>query len=80
MTSTARQADGDGILELASNCFLEPPRLNDRQPAALGTIFWHNENDFMAPVASGSSLTDGMVICPSVSVERSSFHRRTKPC
>jgi 4-hydroxy-3-polyprenylbenzoate decarboxylase len=56
--------DGDGVLKLASNCFLEPPRLSEQQPAALGAIFWHNENDFMAPVASGSSLTDGMVICP----------------
>ena len=56
--------DGDGILKLASSCFLEPPRLSDQQPAAVGTIFWHDENDFMAPIASGSCLTDGMVICP----------------
>ncbi|MDE0735845.1 MAG: UbiX family flavin prenyltransferase [Pirellulaceae bacterium] len=29
-----------------------------------GMIHWHDEHDFMAPVASGSFLTDGMVICP----------------
>ena len=56
--------DGDGLLQLASRSFQEPVRMADQQPEALGTIFWHDENDFMAPVASGSCLTDGMVICP----------------
>lgn len=29
-----------------------------------GTIHYYRSNDFMAPVASGSFLTGGMVICP----------------
>jgi len=56
--------DGDGLLELASRSFQEPVRMPTPEPRALGSIFWHDENDFMAPVASGSCLTDGMVICP----------------
>ena len=31
---------------------------------ALGTITYHHYRDFFAPIASGSALTDGMVICP----------------
>ncbi len=29
-----------------------------------GKIFYHHYRDFHAPIASGSSLTDGMIICP----------------
>ena len=29
-----------------------------------GTIFYYNSSDFMAPIASGSFLTDGMAVCP----------------
>jgi 4-hydroxy-3-polyprenylbenzoate decarboxylase len=29
-----------------------------------GRVFYHHHDDFMAPVASGSFLTSGMVICP----------------
>jgi 4-hydroxy-3-polyprenylbenzoate decarboxylase len=29
-----------------------------------GTIRYHHWRDFMAPIASGSYLTDGMVVCP----------------
>jgi len=29
-----------------------------------GTIHYHHYRDYMAPIASGSFLTDGMVICP----------------
>lgn len=29
-----------------------------------GKVFYHHHNDFMAPIASGSFLTDGMVVCP----------------
>jgi 4-hydroxy-3-polyprenylbenzoate decarboxylase len=29
-----------------------------------GTIHYHNYRDYMAPIASGSFLTDGMVVCP----------------
>jgi 4-hydroxy-3-polyprenylbenzoate decarboxylase len=37
---------------------LAPP---DDEPAR---IFYHHYRDFMAPIASGSFLTDGMVVCP----------------
>jgi len=30
----------------------------------LGQFYYHHYRDYMAPVASGSFLTDGMVICP----------------
>ena len=30
----------------------------------LGQFRYHHYRDYMAPIASGSSLTDGMVICP----------------
>jgi 4-hydroxy-3-polyprenylbenzoate decarboxylase len=29
-----------------------------------GTIHYHHYRDYMAPIASGSFLTDGMVVCP----------------
>lgn len=32
--------------------------------ARLGTIYYHHYQDCKAPIASGSFLTDGMVICP----------------
>lgn len=48
--------------------------LDDFDPAALlngqkceadfGEVIYHHHRDFMAPIASGSFLTDGMVICP----------------
>jgi flavin prenyltransferase len=34
------------------------------QPPAAGTVHYFHHNDFMAPMASGSFLTGGMVICP----------------
>jgi 4-hydroxy-3-polyprenylbenzoate decarboxylase len=33
-------------------------------PPAGATAHYHHPNDLMAPIASGSFLTDGMVICP----------------
>jgi len=33
-------------------------------PSAGTTLHYHHANDLMAPIASGSFLTDGMVICP----------------
>lgn len=33
-------------------------------PAGPGEVFYHHYQDLMAPIASGSFLTDGMVICP----------------
>ncbi len=35
-----------------------------RRGAPRGRVYHHRENDFMAPIASGSYLTGGMVICP----------------
>lgn len=29
-----------------------------------GTVIYHHHRDFTAPIASGSFLTDGMVVCP----------------
>ncbi|MFM8250789.1 MAG: UbiX family flavin prenyltransferase [Planctomycetota bacterium] len=40
------------------------PHPHDERPARLGTITYHHHGDFMAPIASGSFLTGGMVICP----------------
>jgi 4-hydroxy-3-polyprenylbenzoate decarboxylase len=34
------------------------------ESAARGKVTYHHHQDFMAPIASGSFLTDGMVICP----------------
>ena len=34
------------------------------QPKASGLLHYYRHNDFMAPMASGSFLTAGMVICP----------------
>ncbi len=37
----------------------------DRSPSGEpGDVFYHHHKDLMAPIASGSFLTDGMVICP----------------
>lgn len=33
-------------------------------PTGLGQVTYHSHADFMAPVASGSYLTAGMVVCP----------------
>ena len=35
-----------------------------RQSAARGEIVYHHYQNLMSPIASGSFLTDGMVICP----------------
>lgn len=42
------------------------PGQDDFSPlgAAGGTIHYHHYRDFMAPLASGSFLSEGMVICP----------------
>jgi len=34
------------------------------EPSSLGEITVHAHTNFMAPIASGSHLTDGMVVCP----------------
>jgi flavin prenyltransferase len=58
--------------QLAETPPTELQRLVERTLAGLaeglqadrGAIAYHHYNDFMAPVASGSYLTGGMVICP----------------
>jgi 4-hydroxy-3-polyprenylbenzoate decarboxylase len=39
-------------------------RLHLRAPTEHGTLNYYHHQDFMAPMASGSFLTGGMVICP----------------
>jgi 4-hydroxy-3-polyprenylbenzoate decarboxylase len=34
------------------------------QDALLGQITYHHHQNFMSPIASGSFLTEGMVVCP----------------
>ncbi|MEO2022947.1 MAG: flavoprotein, partial [Pirellulaceae bacterium] len=60
----SQKLDSAAMLQLASRCFLELPRVSCGGESKPGMIHWHDEHDFMAPVASGSFLTDGMVICP----------------
>lgn len=38
--------------------------IGDRPGKRTGAITYHRHDDYMAPIASGSFLTDGMVICP----------------
>jgi 4-hydroxy-3-polyprenylbenzoate decarboxylase len=37
----------------------------DQSQHALGHLHYYHYQDFLAPIASGSFLTDGMVICPA---------------
>ena len=37
---------------------------HDRLRSGEGEVRYHHHQDFMAPIASGSHLTSGMVICP----------------
>jgi 4-hydroxy-3-polyprenylbenzoate decarboxylase len=40
-------------------------RIPDHEPAAIaGLVHYHHQFDLMSSIASGSFLTDGMVICP----------------
>jgi 4-hydroxy-3-polyprenylbenzoate decarboxylase len=43
---------------------LEFPAAGTLPPAARGEILYHHYENLMAPIASGSFLTAGMVICP----------------
>lgn len=43
---------------------LEPRDLLGHAPPAAGRLTIHHYRDLMAPIASGSFLTEGMVICP----------------
>ena len=42
----------------------DPLSLLPDLPPRAGRIVYHHCQDFMAPIASGSFLTDGMVVCP----------------
>ena len=41
-----------------------PPKTKAEPTGPRGTVAYHAYRDLMAPMASGSSLTDGMVVCP----------------
>jgi 4-hydroxy-3-polyprenylbenzoate decarboxylase len=43
---------------------LDPSEPGRTRPCEPGTLHYHNYRNLLAPIASGSSLTDGMVICP----------------
>jgi flavin prenyltransferase len=43
---------------------LDPAELLGHAPPAAGRLMLHHYRDLMAPIASGSFLTAGMVICP----------------
>lgn len=62
-----RNYDPQTLLEAASKSPLLSRPGSGNQPAppvAAGQIVAHRYDDFLAPVASGSFLTGGMVICP----------------
>jgi 4-hydroxy-3-polyprenylbenzoate decarboxylase len=46
------------------NDLVNLPREEGGRTGSLGRIVHHDHNDFMAPIASGSYLTGGMVVCP----------------
>ncbi len=56
-----------GILTGLDEVLTERPAGGDAMQArygAVGRVCYHHYSDFMAPIASGSFLTGGMVICP----------------
>lgn len=52
--------DPDGLLSSQGTSF----ELSNRPSGVAGELFYHHHQDLMAPIASGSFLIDGMVICP----------------
>jgi len=57
--------DQDSVaLQTRSDEHRQPSRLPDVGPAAVDRIRYFDYRDLMAPIASGSHLTHGMVICP----------------
>lgn len=50
--------------ELDRSLDLEAFRINDLLGKSTDKLHYHHWKDFAAPIASGSFLTDGMVICP----------------
>jgi 4-hydroxy-3-polyprenylbenzoate decarboxylase len=59
---------GAAVLDQELNCHvdLDDFRLSDLTDLNeyAGRLSYYHHSDFMAPIASGSHLTDGMVICP----------------
>jgi flavin prenyltransferase len=51
-------------LSVDLNDFKEQSLLTDAGGGRPGKLHYHHWQDFMAPIASGSFLTGGMVICP----------------
>lgn len=57
-----RLATGQG--SLLAEILAGPPKEKRGPPVPRGTATYHAYRDLMAPIASGSSLTGGMVVCP----------------
>lgn len=53
-----------GPRSLLAEVLDRPPKTKAEPPGPRGTVVYHAYRDLMAPMASGSSLTDGMVVCP----------------
>ena len=51
-------------LRLPDDFGMSPLRGLAKSPQKLGEVHYFRHQDFMAPMASGSFLTGGMVICP----------------
>lgn len=49
--------------DLKLNPHLSPPPWESPPPRP-GSVTYYHHTDFLSPIASGSALTDGMVICP----------------
>ncbi|HJT30700.1 MAG TPA: flavin prenyltransferase UbiX [Pirellulales bacterium] len=57
-----RLAVGPG--SLLAQVLAGPPKAKAGPPVPRGTATYHAYRDLMSPIASGSSLTGGMVVCP----------------
>jgi 4-hydroxy-3-polyprenylbenzoate decarboxylase len=51
-------------LRLGDSSTATDPQFSSTQQSGLGELLYYHYQDFMAPMASGSFLTAGMVICP----------------
>lgn len=60
----AERLENDSDLALLRDVLQEPGTGGFSVPARVGKLHFHAIGDWMAPIASGSHLTAGMVICP----------------